>query len=402
MGGVERARVAWESDAPLLRKDARVTITLRVILDQIVAPVPGPLGRYTRDLGRAIVAAAPRGCDVEAIVSSSPPDDYDRVLQEIPGLSGLYKTTLARRELAAAWQLGLTTSPGAGMIHGTTLFAPLRKHDREADGNQVVVTVHDVLAWTHPEALSAASVAWQKAMLKRARRHADAVVVPTHALADQLGMIADFGDRIRVIGTAPRSGLVIGPDAPLRAARLGLPADYVAVPGTLEPRKGLVDVFAAFARPGVPEAPIVVIGPESWGDQHVITVAEEYGLDPARIRILDDLETADLAVVIEGANAFIAPSHDEGSGTSLIEAFSLATPVIHSDAPAYLEVSAGAGLAVPVGTGERYADRLAAAITSVVTDSSLANRLAVAGGDRSRAFSWRDAGERVWQLHADL
>lgn len=379
-----------------------MTTTLRVIVDQMVAPVPGALGRYTVDLTRAIVAATPRGCAVEAVVSSSPPTDYDRIVGEIPGLSGLYKTTLARRELAAAWQLGLTSSPGSGMIHGTSLFAPLRKHDRQTDGNQVVVTVHDVLAWTHPEALSAASVTWQKAMLKRARRHADAVVVPTHALAERLAEIVDLGDRIRVIGTAPRSGLVVGPDAPLRAAKLGLPSQYVVVPGTLEPRKGLVDVFAAFARRGVPDVPIVVIGPESWGDQHVATVAEEFGLDPARVLRFDDLDTADLAVVIAGAMAFIAPSHDEGSGTALIEAFSLSTPVIHSDAAAFLEVSAGAGLAVPVGIGEGYADRLAAAITSVVTDSALANRLAVAGGDRSRAFSWRDAGDRVWQLHADL
>ena len=197
--------------------------TLRVILDQIVAPVPGPLGRYTRDLGRAIVAAAPAGCEVEAIVSSSLPEDYERVRQEVPGLSGLYRTTLARRELAAAWQLGITTSPGSGMIHGTSLFAPLRKHDRAVDANQVVVTVHDVLAWTHPEALTAASVAWQKGMLKRARKHADAVVVPTHALAERLAHVADFGDRVRVIGTAPRAGLVIGPDAGQRAARLGPP-----------------------------------------------------------------------------------------------------------------------------------------------------------------------------------
>lgn len=379
-----------------------MTTTLRVIVDQMVAPVPGALGRYTVDLTRAIVAATPRGCAVEAVVSSSPPADYDRIVGEIPGLSGLYKTTLARRELAAAWQLGLTSSPGSGMIHGTSLFAPLRKHDRQTDGNQVVVTVHDVLAWTHPEALSAASVTWQKAMLKRARRHADAVVVPTHALAERLAEIVDLGDRIRVIGTAPRSGLVVGPDAPLRAAKLGLPSQYVVVPGTLEPRKGLVDVFAAFARRGVPDVPIVVIGPESWGDQHVATVAEEFGLDPARVLRFDDLDTADLAVVIAGAMAFIAPSHDEGSGTALIEAFSLSTPVIHSDAAAFLEVSAGAGLAVPVGIGEGYADRLAVAITSVVTDSALANRLAVAGGDRSRAFSWRDAGDRVWQLHADL
>jgi hypothetical protein len=26
----------------------------------------------------------------------------------------------------------------------------------------------------------------------------------------------------------------------------------------------------------------------------------------------------------------------------------------------------------------------------------------VLAGDRGRAFSWREAAERVWQLHADL
>jgi glycosyltransferase involved in cell wall biosynthesis len=379
-----------------------VTTTLRVILDQIVAPVPGALGRYTRDLGRAIVATAPRGCEVEAVVSSSLPEDYDRVRAEVPGLAGLYKSSLARRELAAAWQLGITTSPGGGMIHGTSLFAPLRKHDRRA-GDQVVATVHDVLAWTHPEALSAASVAWQKGMLKRARRHADAVVVPTHALAERLAQVADFGDRLRVIGTAPRSGLVVGVDAEARAARLGLPREYIVVPGTLEPRKGLVDVFTALGRRGVPEVPVVVLGPESWGDQHVAVAAEELGVVPARLRHYEDLDAADLAVVLRGSLGFVAPSHDEGAGTALIEAFSLGVPVIHSDAPAYLEVSAGAGLVVPVGMGDNgYADRLAAAITSVVSDRTLAERLSITGSDRSRAFSWRDAGERVWQLHADL
>ena len=379
-----------------------MTTTLRVVVDQIVAPVPGPIGRYTLDLSRAIVAAAPKGCEVEGIVSSSLPDDYDRVLQEVPGLTGLYKSSLARRELAAAWQLGVTTSPGGGMIHGTSLFAPLRKHDRER-GDQTVVTVHDVLAWTHPESLSAASVAWPKGMMKRARKHADAIVVPTHALAERLAQVADFGDRVRVIGTAPRSGLAVGADADVRAARLGLPAEYLVVPGTLEPRKGLVDVLAALGRKGVPEIPIVVLGPETWGDQHVAMVADENGVDASRVRHFDDLDAADLSVVIARALAFVAPSHDEGAGTTLIEAFSLGTPVVHSDAPAFLEVSAGSGLAVPVGTGlDGYADRLAAAITAVVTDRGLAERLAIAGSDRSRAFSWRDAGERVWQLHADL
>jgi len=182
-----------------------------------------------------------------------------------------------------------------------------------------------------------------------------------------------------------------------------MPREYIAVPGTLEPRKGLVDVFTALGRRGVPEVQVVVLGPESWGDQHVATVADESGVDASRILHLDDLDDADLAVVIGGALAFVAPSHEEGTGTALIEAFSLGTPVIHSDAAAFVEVSAGAGLTVPVGNADAgFADRLAAAITSVVSDRSLAERLSVAGSDRSRAFSWRDAGERVWQLHAEI
>ena len=161
-------------------------------------------------------------------------------------------------------------------------------------------------------------------------------------------------------------------------------------------------MLAALARPGVPDIPLVVLGPESWGDLHLANVAEEYGVDPRRVHHVDDLDAADLAVVLAGATAFVAPAHDAGAGTEIIEAFSLGTPVIHSDAPAYVEVAADAGLAVPVGVGDGFADRLASAITSVVEQPALADRLAIAGSDRSRAFSWRDSAERVWQLHADL
>lgn len=379
-----------------------MSTTLRVIVDQVVAPVPGPVGRYAEALTRALIATAPRGCQVEGVVSSSLPSDYDRLLDAFPGMTGLYKSSLARRELAAAWQFGLTTSPGGGMIHAPSLFAPLRRHDRTVPGEQVVVTVHDLLAWTHPESLTSSSVAWQKAMLKRARRHADAVVVPTHALAERLASIVELGDRIRVIGTAPRPGLVVPADARATAARLGLPSEYLVVEGTLEPRKGVVDLLHALGRPGVPEIPLVVLGPQTWGEQHVATVAEEAGVAPSRVVAVEPDGAAELAVVLAGAAAMIAPSHDEGDGTPLIEAFSLGVPVIHSDTPAYAEVAADAGIEVPVGVGGGYIDRLAAAVTAVVEQPEVAERLSIAGTDRAQAFDWRDSAERVWQLHADL
>ncbi|QEO13568.1 glycosyltransferase family 4 protein [Agromyces intestinalis] len=374
--------------------------TLRVIVDQLVAPVPGSLGRYTFDLTRQLIASAPSGCSVQGIVSSSPPSDYERVEAMLPGLAGLYRTSLARRELAAAWQFGMTTSPGGGMIHAPGLLAPLRRHERE-NGDQVVVTVHDLLAWTRPDALTASSVAQQKAMLKRARKHADAIVTPTHALADQLGMIAELGDRVRVIGTAPRSGLVVPADREERRARLGLPDEYLITVGTLVPWHGVIDVLAALGRPGVPDIPLVVLGPASWGEQQLAEVADESGVRANRVRSLELDDPADVATAIAGASALIAPAHDAGAGTVLIEAFSLGVPVIHSDTAAYVEVAAESGLAVAIGTGG-YVDRLAAAVSQVLEHPALASRLAIAGADRARAFSWRDSAERVWQLHADL
>src|SRR3712207_9032928 len=105
----------------------------------MVAPVPGGIGRYTEDLTRQLIATAPRDCEVEGIVSASPPHVQDELRQRLPGLAGLHVTPLARRELLRAWQLGLTTL--GGMVHAPSLLAPLRTHDPENDGMQVVVTI---------------------------------------------------------------------------------------------------------------------------------------------------------------------------------------------------------------------------------------------------------------------
>ncbi len=389
-------------------------ITLRVIVDQMVAPVPGSIGRYTEELTKALIQTAPAGCEVEGIVSSSPPEHYDRLEVALPGLSGLYKTALARRELSRAWQLGVTTSPGPGLIHSPSLLAPLRRHDRLNDGTQIAVTIHDVLAWTHPESLTPTTVSWTKTMMKRARKHADAVVVPSHAVADQLLNIVDLGDRVRVIGPAVGTGLRL-PSGSLsagspaaeeilaqRAAQLGLPDEYILSSGSLEPRKAITSLITALGLPGAPDLPLVVLGPESWGELDVASAADEAGLAPGRVRTITGLSDEDLAVVMSRASLFVFPSLEEGFGLPIIQAFHFGTPVIHSDAPALLEAGGDAGIVVEREDAAGYPARLAEAMTRVLTDTVLADRLRIIGSDRAKAFSWTDSAERVWQLHADL
>ncbi|MDJ0377147.1 glycosyltransferase family 1 protein [Cryobacterium sp. PH31-L1] len=379
-------------------------ITLRVVVDQMVAPVPGGVGRYTEELTRALIASAPAECDVEGIVSSSPPAQYELIEAALPGLANLHKTPLARRELATAWALGVTASAGTGLIHAPGLLAPLRRHNRAEDGTQIAVTLHDVLAWTHPSSLTPTTVAWTKGMLKRARKHADAIVVPSHAVARQLTEIMDLGDRVRVIGGAVGRGLVL-PAIPLveeRLQALELPSQYILTSGSLDPRKAVTALITALGLPGAPDLPLIVLGPDTWGELDLASVADEAGLAPGRVRALSGLSDSDLAVVIARSSVFVYPSLEEGFALPIIEAFHLGTPVVHSDAPALLEAAGDAGVAVERSDPKEYPARLVDAINRVLGDSVLRNRMSIFGQDRSRAFSWRDSAERVWQLHADL
>ncbi|TFD86256.1 glycosyltransferase family 4 protein [Cryobacterium serini] len=378
-------------------------ITLRVVVDQMVAPVPGGVGRYTEELTRALIATAPAECDVEGIVSSSTPAQYELIEAALPGLANLHKTSLARRELTAAWALGVTASSGAGLIHAPGLLAPLRRHNRADDGTQIAVTLHDVLAWTHPSSLTPTTVAWTKGILKRARKHADAIVVPSHAVARQLTEIMDLGDRVRVIGGAVGRRLVL-PAIPLveeRLQALALPSQYILTSGSLDPRKAVTSLITALGLPGAPDLPLIVLGPDTWGELDLASVADEVGLAPGRVRAMSGLSDSDLAVVIARASVFVYPSLEEGFALPIIEAFHLGTPVVHSDAPALLEAAGDAGVAVE-RSAKGYPERLLDAVNRVLGDSALRGRLRVIGGDRSRAFSWRDSAERVWQLHADL
>lgn len=372
--------------------------TLRVILDEMNGS--GSVARYTEELTREIIRTAPRGCYVEGFVSASTEPEYAHILDTLPGLQQLHKSPLAGRELRAAWQHGFTRLPGSGMVHAPSALAPLSRHDRLNDGDQIAVTFHDALAWTHPDSLPPRTVSWYRAMAKRAQKYADAIVVPSHAVADQLTELVDFGDRIRVISGAPSSTLVVGQDADERAKRLDLPERYILASGSLEARRGIDQLVRALGRLDA-RVPLLLAGTEPE-DPALAALLAEAGVGADRTRGLGTLDDKDLAVVIARATVFAYPNLEEGFGLPVLEAFALGAPVVHSDAPALLELSADAGLAVARDDEAGYPERLAAAIGSVLDDAQLAERLKYEGFDRASVFSWRSSAEKVWQLHADL
>lgn len=359
------------------------------ILEQCVSPVPGGTGRYARELAAALAEEAPAGAGVSGWTA------WHREVSaaRIPGVAGPRRLPLPRRALVSAWQRGVGPSPRhADLVHAPTpLFPPAR-------GRRLVVTVHDAVPWTHPETLTPRGVRWHRSVIERAVAEADALVVPTAAVAAELARHVTLRRPPVVIGEGVSGALATPPDAAARAAALQVPeGDYVVTLATIEPRKGLDVLLDAMARPGAPQVPVLVVGQPGWGGIDVAGRAAELGIGD-RVRLLGRLPDADLAVVLGRAAVLVAPSRAEGFGLPVLEAMAAGVPVVSSDDPALAEVGGGATVTVPVGDAGALAD----ALGEVLGATGLRAELAAAGRMRASQFSWATAARRSWELYTDL
>ena len=372
--------------------------TLRVVLDQVVAPTEPELAEASRELAKALVTGAPAGCEVEAI---APAGGDEAMLAAVAGLAGVRRTALQRRELAAALQLGVGTGIGGGMIHSPSLFAPLVRHDRVHDHDQTVVTIWDLRPWEAPAELPRAVVAWHKAMLKRAAKHADAVVVPTHSLAVRLAELAPIGDRVRVIAGASPLGFAVPSDEVGRRRALDLPEGFVLLSGGPQASDGLDAGLAAVAASRV-DLPVVVIDVEEGHEPTVADIASAAGLPERALHVRGSLDAADRAAVFGAAVAFIAPSRRAAFPWRVVDALTLGVPVVAASSAVHHEVVFDGGVLVEGTDASTLAEGMGAALAAGLGSTAAAERLGVLAGDRGRAFSWREAADKVWMLHAEL
>ncbi|MDT0156740.1 glycosyltransferase [Microbacterium sp. ARD32] len=357
-----------------------MSVQLRVVLDQASQIVDADQADAALSLTAGLVATAPRGCVVSALVPRG-------AEPKVPGLHDVRALPLARAELAAAWQLGVAPGVGGGLIHAPGLMAPLVRHDRSNDNDQTTITLWDLSAWERPEALPKAQVVWQRGMLKRAVRYADAVVVPSHEMAQRLGEIARLRDRVRVIAGAAPDGFRVPDDAAARRRELQLPQRYVVLTGDAD---SLATGFRAAARA---DLDAVVLDAAEGAEPALAEVAAAAGLPERRAHIRGALDVAERGAVLGGAAAFVATSTASVWPWRAIEAMTLAVPVVAVDSGVHRDVIADGGAVVDSDE-----------VTDAVVDALAAGerRMRVLASDRARAFSWASAAERLWALHAEL
>jgi glycosyltransferase involved in cell wall biosynthesis len=148
-----------------------------------------------------------------------------------------------------------------------------------------------------------------------------------------------------------------------RAGRAARPTQLRLIAlGTVEPRKNFLaaaEIAAALAGNGFDRVTLDIVGREGWSDDWERLTA----IPGVKLHGYQTTESA--ASIIDGADAFICTSHEEGLGLPLLEAQYAGLPVIAPDQPIFREVLGDSGLYVdtrdPGAAAQMIASSLCAA-----------------------------------------
>lgn len=245
----------------------------------------------------------------------------------------------------------------------------------------IVVTVHDLAFLRNPDQFTRRGVSFFERSIALARRDARIVVCPSRATIDEC---VDHGfdpDRIRLVPWGIESRAVTAEHIAAVRARLGIAGRYILWAGTIEPRKNLPVLLAAFADLADRDVTLVLAGPEGWNEQ-LDGPLDRLGRRVVRVGFVDP---STLSILQTGAELFVFPSLQEGFGLPVLEAMAQRTAVITSAGTATEEVVGDAGVVID----PRDVDALRSAIDRLLGDEADRRRLEAAGAARARTeFSW--------------
>jgi glycosyltransferase involved in cell wall biosynthesis len=347
--------------------------------------VPGGTGGmdvYARGLLPALAAARPDVQWLALLPAEAAPVDLGAGV--IPVRTTVNARSRARRVVAEQVLVPrLARRRGVDLLHSLASSAPARVPVPQ------VVTIHDVNYATAPQAHTAAMRAGQRVVVPLAARAADRIIAVSAFARDAL--VAELRvDPARVDVVHNGGGLPPGPATPEPELRERLAlgdAPFVLSVSARRPHKNLERLVAALGRLGAQQVPLLVVpGYPTAFDAELMRVATERGV-AERVRLLGWVDDPDLEGLYRAAALFAFPSLAEGFGLPVLEAMARGVPVACARASSLPEVA---------GDAARYFDPLdidaiAAALDELLADREAAARLAQAGPERARRFTWERA-----------
>jgi glycosyltransferase involved in cell wall biosynthesis len=350
---------------------------VRIVVD--VSPLSLPrtgIGNYVRGM---VAGLAEAGGDRHELVAFGPSGPFGRrrIQESLAGLPVRLRLPLLPR--AHAWRTGWsrlghppveTVVGPLDVFHFSDWMYPPQR------GGVRATTVHDLVPLRFPEWVQPRTRRMHGPKYENAARTCNRVFVNSRFTGREVAELLRVPEE-RIVVAYPGIDPCFRPEG--ERADLGGP--YVLAVSTLEPRKNLPALIAAFAvlRRVRPELTLAIAGLSGW---------EERSLDAAGVRLLGFVPDEELARLYRGAAAFAYPSRFEGFGIPIVEALGSGTPVVVSSHPSLDEASGGAALRADPGDAEAFAAALEHALEAH-------GELSARGLTHAARFTWRACGEAV-------
>ena len=274
---------------------------------------------------------------------------------------------------------------------------------------KVVVTMHDTLAFQHPDLIfpdGRGKLAWT------IKEHL-AVLWSNRILTVSEASRTDILDWFRL---PPERVVAVteGPDRHFRPAepnaetwnsleRYGIPRNsrYLLYVGGLSPHKNLLSLIKAFALAKLGEVKLAIVG--DIGDvfhTHIPELRAAVARENAEQSVIFTgfVPDSELAAFYQNAIALVQPSLAEGFGLPPMEAMACGTPVLASKIPALLEVIADGGIFF----NPREVKEMSATLKRMVDDHPLRAKLAARALARSAEFTWEKAARLMMAAFEDV
>lgn len=256
-----------------------------------------------------------------------------------------------------------------------------------------VLTIHDIQPLLFPQRFPSARVAYLGRAVPAAVERAARITVPSGFVRDSIVEHLDADPDLISVVPWSRPDVAERADVDLVRGRWGLTdRRYLVVPAITYPHKDQVSAVRAMGRLAArhPDLRLVLSGGIGPAEAAVRSEIDRLGVDDRVIRT-GHLPTASVLALIEGATAMVFPSRYEGFGIPALEAMSLGTPVVSSDAGALVEVVEGAGVVFPAGDDAQ----LAVEIHHLLSDDDRRAGLVEAGRARAASFGPERTAERL-------
>jgi glycosyltransferase involved in cell wall biosynthesis len=371
---------------------------VRVLLDVSAVPAQ-PVGAGVYTIAVAHGLATRPDIDLHLLTRQS---DGERWPTLVPGAT-VHTEVPDRRVLRLAWEQAggarVAREIEADVWHGPHYTMPLRSPI------PAVVTIHDLTFFDHPEWHERSKVVYFRRMIRAAAKRAAVLICVSEYTAGRLRALCDpQGDVLVIPHGVDHERFTPAGDAEADRALLaahGISPPYLAFAGTIEPRKNLPALVAAFANVSAahPDVRLVLAGGDGWGVRETSAAIAASGV-ATRILRPGYLAGATLVALFRHAEAVAYPSLEEGFGLPALEALACGTPLVTSSGTALGEVAGDAALLVSP-TDE---DALASALATVLDDPETTARLRAAGPPRAARFTWDasvDAHASAYRRAAD-